>query len=74
MVDTAFRKAVRVEVVERAVLGEAQTSVCVRVVEYSRRSEDAVYLVVLVDIEDRILRSEGMANPQRSPEGGGSLD
>ena len=51
MVDARLCLHVRLEVVERAVLGEAQTSVRVRVVEYARRCEDAVYLVVLVDVE-----------------------
>ena len=51
MVDTAFRKAVRVEVVERAVDSIAEAGLLVRVAQHPFAHKSIIRLVGLVDIE-----------------------
>ena len=57
MVDTAFRKAVRVEVVERAVDSIAEAGLLVRVAQHPFAHKSIIRLVGLVDIE--VSRQDG---------------
>ena len=57
MVDTAFRKAVRVEVVERAVDSIAEVGLLVRVAQHPFAHKSIIRLVGLVDIE--VSRQDG---------------
>ena len=59
MVDTAFRKAVRVEVVERAVDSIAEAGLLVRVAQHPFAHKSIIRLVGLVDIE--VSRQDGRA-------------